>query len=113
MLIDGQELADALQVSYALNTATLDQVASAADHTLTELLTATEADGTPIDHGTHDWCKEAAVSVATEMYQARNAVGGQPVGLDFTPGPYRLSAWMTRRVQSVVGSCWAVRGMVG
>jgi hypothetical protein len=113
VLIDGQELADVVQLSYATDTVTFDQVAEAADHILTSLLVTTDAAGATIDHGNHSWCREGAVAIATEMWQARTATGGQPVGLDFQPGPYRLSAWMTRRVQSVVGSCWAVRGMVG
>lgn len=114
-LVTGEELADALLLPYDSQTpdATLDQVAAAADAIMVSLLTPTDSAGQAIDHGTHEWCKEAALGVATEMFQARTAVGGQPVGLDFQPGAYRLSVWVTRRVQGVVGQCWDVRGMIG
>jgi hypothetical protein len=110
-MVTGGELADALLLPYDDETGdtVLDQVAAAADAIMESLLTV----GDTIDHGTHAWCKEAALSIATELHQARTAVGGQPVALDFTPSPYRLSKWLTERVKGVVGQCWDVRGMIG
>jgi hypothetical protein len=106
-LVTGQNLATVLQLTYASDQAAFDQVADAADEILSALLT------TGVDHSTHSRCKEAALSIATELYQARTSVGGQPVSLDFTPGPYRLSAWLTRRVGALIGSCSDVGTMVG
>jgi len=110
-MVTGEELAAALLLPYDEQTGdtVIDQVAEAADAILESLLTVDDT----IDHGTHAWCKEAALGVATEMYQARTAVGGQPVSFDFQPGAYRLSVWVTRRVQGVVGQCWDVGGMIG
>jgi hypothetical protein len=48
-----------------------------------------------------------------EIFQARTAAGGQPVAVDFSPGPYRLSVWLTRRVMSLLGPYLNVGGMVG
>lgn len=114
-LVTGEELADALLLPYDPQTpdATIDQVAAAADAIMGSLLAPTDALGVAIDHSTHAWCKEAALGIGVEMFQARTASGGQPVALDFTPGAYRLSAWLTRRVQAVVAQCWDVRGMLG
>lgn len=112
-LVTGTQLATVLQLTYATDTATFDQVADAADEILSALLAPTTAAGVAIDHSTHSRCKEAALSVATEIYQSRTAVGGQPVGFDFQPGPYRLSVWLTRRVASLTASCQDVGGMVG
>jgi hypothetical protein len=58
-------------------------------------------------------CREAALSVAVEMYQARTAAGGQAVSVDFTPGPYRLSVWITKRVQGILAPYLNMAGWVG
>lgn len=105
-LVTGTDLASALDLTYASDSATFDQVAGAADAVMAGLLSNAE-------HSAHPHCREAALAVAAEMYQARTAVGGSPVASDFTPGPYRLSVWLTRRVQAVVGRCWDMSGWVG
>lgn len=106
-LVTGTDLATGLGLTYASDSATFDQVADAADELMVSLLTSTE------DHSLHSTCLEAAFSVAAEIYQARIATGGQPVAVDFTPSSYRLSAWITKRVQALVGRCWDMTGWVG
>ena len=107
-LVTGQELADALDLDYLdpLD-AVLDQVAEAADDVVGSLITAAADVAEPAA------CKEAALSVGVEMFQARTAAGGQPVATDFTPGPYRLSVWMTKRVHALLSPYMKVGGMVG
>jgi len=107
-LVTGQELADALDLDYLdpLD-AVLDQVAEAADDVVGSLITAAADLAEPAA------CKEAALSVGVEMFQARTAAGGQPVATDFTPGPYRLSVWMTKRVHALLAPYMKVGGMVG
>jgi len=107
-LVTGQELADALDLDYLdpLD-AVLDQVAEAADDVVGSLITAAADVAEPAA------CKEAALSVGVEMFQARTAAGGQPVATDFTPGPYRLSVWMTKRVHALLAPYMKVGGMVG
>lgn len=112
-LVDGPALAAALHVDYDSDETLYDQVAAAADEVLVSLLAPTDPTGTAIDHSTHASCREAAIAVAVEMYQARTAVGGSPLAADFTPGAYRLSVWLTRRVQTVCGRCWNMSGWVG
>ena len=85
-LVDGQELAAALDLDYlAPMDDVLDQVAEAADDIVGSLLTTTAYAAEPAA------CKEAALSVGVEIFQARTAAGGQAVATDFSPGPYRLS----------------------
>lgn len=105
-IVTGQDVADVLALTYANDATSFDQVASAADVIMSGLLSNR-------DHSQHPACREAALSVATELYQARTAVGGQPVASDFTPGPYRLSLWLTRRVAALTAGCQDVTGMVG
>lgn len=107
-LVDGQELADALDLEYdAPLDAVLDQVAEAADDIVGALITTAARTAEPAA------CKEAALAVGVEMFQARTAAGGQAVAVDFTPGPYRLSVWLTRRVMSLLAPYLNVGGMVG
>jgi hypothetical protein len=107
-LVDGQELAAALDLDYvAPMDDVLDQVAEAADDIVRSLLTTTAYAAEPAA------CKEAALSVGVEIFQARTAAGGQAVATDFSPGPYRLSVWMTRRVMALLGPYLNVGGMVG
>jgi hypothetical protein len=107
-LVTGEELADALDLEYAEPLdAVLDQVADAADDIVGALITT----------GAYELelaaCKEAALAVGIEIFQSRTAAGGQAVAVDFTPGPYRLSVWLTRRVMSLLGPYLNVGGMVG
>ena len=107
-LVDGQELAAALDLDYvAPMDDVLDQVAEAADDIVGSLLTTTAYAAEPAA------CREAALSVGVEIFQARTATGGQAVATDFSPGPYRLSVWMTRRVMALLGPYLNVGGMVG
>ena len=104
-LVTGGDLADALDLDY--HDAVLDQVAEAADDIVGALLTTAAYDIEPAP------CKEAALAVGVELYQARTAAGGQAVATDFSPGPYRLSVWLTRRVHALIMPYANVGGLVG
>ena len=107
-LLTGQELADALDLDYlAPIDAVLDQVAEAADDIVGSLVTTTAY------VAEHAALKEAAVSVGVELFQARTAAGGQAVATDFSPGPYRLSLWLTKRVMALLAPYLKIGGMVG
>ena len=107
-LVTGQELADALDLDYvAPMDDMLDQIAEAADDIVGSLITTAAYSGEPAA------CKEAALSVGVEMFQARTAAGGQAVATDFTPGPYRLSLWLTKRVMALLAPYLKIGGMVG
>jgi hypothetical protein len=106
-LVTGEELATALDLDYDPPEEPYDQVAAAADDIVASLLTDAAYELEP------PACKEAALAVAVEIFQARTAAGGQAVATDFSPGPYRLSVWMTRRVMSLLGPYMDIKGMIG
>lgn len=106
-LLTGEELADALQIEYDGDiVAVLDQVAAAADDLIGYLITPAALLEEP------PACKEAALSVGSEIFQARTAAGGEAVAIDFTPGP-RMSVWVTRRVMALLAPYLDMKGVVG
>ena len=107
-LLTGTELATNLDIAYAVpDIVVLDSVADAATNLIGYLIT----DQAVIDEPSA--CKEAAMSVAVEMFQARTSAGGEAVSVDFTPGPYRLSVWVTRRVMGILAPYLDMKGVVG
>lgn len=106
-LVTGEDLAVALDLDYDPPLEPFDQVAEAADDIIAALLTPGAYELEPAA------CKEAALAVAVEIYQARTAAGGQAIATDFSPGPYRLSVWLTRRVMALLAPYMNVGGMVG
>lgn len=106
-LVTGEDLAVALDLDYDPPQEPYDQVAEAADDIVAALITTGAYELEPAA------CKEAALAVAVEIFQARTAAGGQAVATDFSPGPYRLSVWLTRRVMSLLGPYLNVGGMIG
>jgi hypothetical protein len=106
-LVTGEDLAEVLDLDYLDAPQQFDQVAQASDDIVASLITDAAYELEPAA------CKEAALSVAVEMFNARTAAGGQAVASDFSPGPYRLSIWMTRRVMALLGPYMDVKGMIG
>lgn len=107
LLVTGAELADCLDLAYVAGDEPFDQIADAACDIVGGLITSTALAAAP------PACREAALSVAVEMYQARTAAGGQAISTDFTAGPYRLSVWITRRISALISPYLKVTGMVG
>lgn len=106
--VSGEQLADALDLTYADTSDVFDQVAGAVDDLLHQLLT----DDTTHGHD-HYPEKEAALGIAVDLYQARTAAGGESVALDFTPGPYRVSSAILKRYSALLSPWMAKTGMVG
>ena len=107
LLVTGAELAEVLDLDYMPGDEPFDQLAQAARDIVGSIITSAALTAAP------PACREAALSVAMEMYQARTAAGGQAVSVDFTAGPYRLSLWITKRVQAILAPYLDVRGMIG
>lgn len=106
-LLTGEELAEALQIEYDGDIVdVLDQVAEAASDLIGYLITPASLLLEP------PACKEAALSVGSEIFQARTAAGGESVSIDFTPGP-RISTWITRRVMGLLAPYLDMKGLVG
>lgn len=108
-LVTGAELAAALHLDYdpVSPDAVLDQVAEAADDIVGALLTTAAYAAEPAP------CKEAALQIAEDMYQARISAGGQAVATDFSPGPFRLTTWLTKSRQALLAPYMDPAGMVG
>ena len=58
-------------------------------------------------------CKEAALTLAVDMWQNRLAPGGQPTAVDFTPSPYRMGRSMIQRVMGLLAPYLDMRGQIG
>ena len=107
LLVTGQQLADNLDIDYAEFSAELDQVAEAARNAVGQQVTAAALAAAPA------MLREAAMNVAVDLYQARTAAGGQSLSADFTPGPYRISSYMLKRVGALIAPYIKVGGLVG
>lgn len=106
-LVTADDLASALHMSVDSDPEGFAQVAAAADGIVAGLLVG------DADHSRHPADREAALQVGVEMYQARNAAGGQGMSVEFAPSVYRLSVWLTRRVASLTAPCASMRGWIG
>lgn len=88
-------------------TPAVDAVAGAADAVLVGMLDPF------VDHSQHPACREAALQIAVDIWQARSSAGGQPVALDFAPGSYRLSRYLVSTVSALIAPCRAAGAMIG
>lgn len=58
-------------------------------------------------------CKEAALAIAVEMWQSRIAPGGQMVGVDFTPAPFRMGRSLMSKVSGLLAPYIDEGGLIG
>ncbi len=57
--------------------------------------------------------REAATAIAVDIFQSRQAPGGQINGIDFTPGPYRLGKSLFTRVSGLLARWTDTGTLVG
>ena len=57
--------------------------------------------------------REAALAIAVDVFQSRQAPGGQINAIDFTPGPYRLGRSLFTRVSGLLGRWTDTGSLVG
>jgi hypothetical protein len=57
--------------------------------------------------------REAALTLAVDIWQSRVAPGGQLNAVDFTPGPYRMGRSMLARVSGLLAPWMATESMIG
>lgn len=108
-LVTEEQLREVLDVSaLSVSDATLDEVCSAVNEAISPLLTP------DIDHELHANCRQAALGMAVQVWQSRNAPGGQMIGLDFNPQwtPHLLGAGLVMRFQGLLGPCMTYGGVV-
>ena len=66
-----------------------------------------------VNYDTVDAVKEAALTIAVDMWTNRLAPGGQPQAVDFTPSPYRMGRTLMQRVIGLLGPYMDSRNFVG
>lgn len=106
MIVTGQDVAAALGLPGT--TTTLDAVAQVANELLTPYLAAGAVN--PVVPAP---VKEAGIVVAIDVWQNRTAAGGQNVGLDGAPGPYRMGRAILDRVSGLIGPWLDMRSELG
>lgn len=81
--------------------------AAAANEVISDYLTP------DLPHDQHQSDREAALSVAVTIFQNRTASGGQAVGLDYTPTPFRIGPALLSTVTGLLGPCLDQRSDIG
>jgi hypothetical protein len=105
-LVTGEHVAAALGVPVA--TPAMETAALVADQWLRPYLASTAfPDG--IESPSVAPVHEAALAVAIDVLQSRNAAGGQSVGFEVTGGPYRMGSALWGKVAGLVAP-WAAQG---
>jgi hypothetical protein len=56
---------------------------------------------------------EAAMSVAVDIFQSRQAPSGGMTGIDFQPAPYKMGVSLLSRVKGLISPWMSTSGMVG
>lgn len=68
---------------------------------------------TSVDYSAVPAVKEAALTLAVDMWQNRVAPGGQAQAVDFTPSPYRMGRTMVQRIIGLLAPYLDERGLIG
>lgn len=79
--------------------------AAAADQLVLQYLVMVDGEGKPIDHAQHPKDREAALGIAVDVFQGRTASGGQVVGLEYQPMPFRMGPQLIATVSGLLAGC--------
>ena len=90
------ELKATLGVGELYEDATLEQVVDASISLIEQYVTAASFEEEPAP------MKEAALALGVSIFQTRTATGGQIVGADFTPSPFRLGRSLLSTVSGML-----------
>lgn len=93
-LVTGTDVATALGLT---ETDAMDNAAIAADELLTVYLVPDAVTSEP------EPVKRAALNIAIDILQATTAVGGQPVGIEFAPSPFRMGRTLIDAQSGLLG----------
>ena len=99
--------ADSYSISYVLTGSPADQ----ALHRVAPYGTIT---GTVhIDYENIAPISEAAMAIAVDIFQSRQAPSGGMTGIDFQPAPYKMGVSLLSRVKGLISPWMSTSGMVG
>lgn len=106
-LVTSEEVAAILNWPEGADLSELEQPCEAADTIIRSLLSEEKG---PHDAHAHD--REAASTVAVQIYLSRQAPGGQMQSLDYAPAmvPHLLGPGLTARIQGLIAVCRKYRG---
>ena len=94
MLVTADELASALGYPTPNTDPAIDACVEAAVQVLVPLLDPSVPESAATKH--------AGLIIAVDIWQSRTAAGGQPIALDFQPGPYQMGRSLTSRVAGLI-----------
>lgn len=57
--------------------------------------------------------REAALATAVDIFQSTKAPGGTPVGVDFTPAPFRMGRSLMSKVGGLLAAYIEVESVIG
>lgn len=98
---------DTYSVSYAVNNATDEP-----KHQIQP--PATISATTHIDYATVPAVREASLMLATDIWQARQAAGGQSATVDgFSPSPFRMGNTLIARIRGLIAPYTAPKSYIG
>lgn len=98
---------DTYSVSYAVNNASDEP-----KHRIQP--PATVSATTHIDYATVPAVREASLMLATDIWQARQAAGGQAATVDgFSPSPFRMGNTLIARIRGLIAPYMAPTAMIG
>jgi hypothetical protein len=106
-LVTPDELKTALGVGDLYTDDTLQEFCDAADALIKDIVTLVSYNAEPAP------MRKAAVSLAVDMFQGERAPGGQSVGADFTPSPFRFGRSLTSKVTGLLAPYLDVEGVIG
>ena len=98
---------DPYSISYVLTGSPADQVL----HRVSPYGTITGP--VHIDYETIAPISEAAMSIAVDIFQSRQAPSGGMTGIDFQPAPYKMGVSLLSRVKGLISPWMSTSGMVG
>ena len=85
----------------------VDQVTAAAIAVVSSYITAEAVEDEPAP------VREATLALAVDIWQSRVSPGGQMVGADFTPAPFRLGRNFLQKVSGLLAPYMDENGMIG
>lgn len=106
-LVTPAELASAIGVGSLYTDEQLEEYCDAAAAVIEPLVTAASFTAEPVA------MRKAALALAIDIFQSERAPGGTPVGVDFTPSPFRMGRNLTTKVTGLLAPYLDTDAMVG
>lgn len=111
LIVSAQEVKDVLGLTGAASElypdAVIEQVIEAAQEAIFPFILDEAIEDAPAS------LKEAVIAVTIDIWQSRQAPGGQMNAVDFQPGPYRMGRGMISKVSALLAPWYKHTWQVG